>query len=151
MGTMQAESESSHPMLVRDAMSTELLTVHPHHNLSEAARLMSARRVGAAVVVDDAMPGPGMITERDVMRAVADGRDPASTEVGDVMTFEARAASTDWDLDTAAAEMIRGNFRHLVIVDGRGALVGILSMRDIVRARLPAAVRVGTLPNEARR
>lgn len=55
------------------------------------------------------------------------------------MTFEARTATTNWDLDTAAEEMIKGHFRHLVVVDEQGSMVGLVSMRDIVRARTRTA------------
>ena len=123
-------------MQVREAMSATVLVIRPDHSVAEAARLMIGRHVGAAVVIDDELPGPGIITERDVMRCVADGHDPARSMVREVMTFEARTATTTWDLDTAAAEMVRNNFRHLLVVDERGDLAGVVSMRDIVRARL---------------
>ena len=123
-------------MLVRDAMSSTVLVVSPNHTVAEAARMMIARHVGAAVVRDDELPGPGIITERDVMRTVADGHDPTTTAVREAMTFEARTATTTWDLDTASGEMVRNNFRHLLVVDERGDLAGVVSMRDIVRARL---------------
>jgi CBS domain-containing protein len=129
-------------MLVRDAMSRNVLVIRPDHTVAEAAQLMLGRHVGAAVVVDDGLPGPGIVTERDVMRAVGDGRDATTTTVREVMTFDARTATTSWDLDTAAAEMVRNNFRHLLVVDERGELAGVVSMRDIVRARL------GTAPAE---
>jgi CBS domain-containing protein len=73
------------------------------------------------------------------MRALADGRDPEATPVEACMTFEARTATTNWDLDTAAAEMINGHFRHLLVVDEQGLMVGIVSMRDIVGAHIRAA------------
>jgi CBS domain-containing protein len=120
-------------------MSRDLLVVGTAVTVAEAARLMLKRRVGAAVVVDEHIPGPGMITERDVMRAVADGRDLEATPVEACMTFEARTATTNWDLDTAAEEMINGHFRHLVVVDEQGRMVGIVSMRDIVGAQIRAA------------
>jgi CBS domain-containing protein len=126
-------------MLVRDAMSRNVLVIRPDHTVAEAAQLMLGRHVGAAVVVDDGLPGPGIVTERDVMRAVGDGRDATTTTVREVMTFDARTATTSWDLDTAAAEMVRNNFRHLLVVDERGDLAGVVSMRDIVRARLGTA------------
>lgn len=127
-------------MLVRDAMSKIVLTVRPDHTVAEAARLMISRHVGAAVVLDDELPGPGIITERDVMRCVGDGRDPTTTPVRQAMTFEARTATAAWDLDTAAEEMVRNNFRHLVVVDDRGDLAGVVSMRDVVRAHLQSGV-----------
>lgn len=123
-------------MLVRDAMSGDVLVVGADQTLSDAARAMIRRRVGAAVVNDDGVPGHGIITERDVMRAVGEGLDPASTAVREVMTFEARTASVAWQLDEAAAEMIRRGFRHLLVVDERGDIAGMVSMRDIVRARI---------------
>lgn len=126
-------------MRVKDAMSTDLLVVAAVDTVAEAARLMLKRRVGAAVVVDEGLPGPGIITERDVMRVVADGRDPEATSVESCMTYEARTATTNWDLDTAAAEMINGHFRHLLVVDDNGRLVGMMSMRDIVGAQFRAA------------
>jgi len=124
---------------VKDAMSADLLVVGTAVTVAEAARLMLKRHVGAAVVVDERIPGPGIITERDVMRAVADRRDPEATPVEACMTFEARTATTNWDLDTAAEEMIKGHFRHLVVVDEQGSMVGLVSMRDIVRARTRTA------------
>jgi CBS domain-containing protein len=124
---------------VKDAMSTDLLVVGAGDVVAEVARLMLERSVGAAVVVDESIPGPGIITERDVMRAVADGRDPQATPVEACMTFEARTATTNWDLDTAAEEMINGHFRHLLVIDEDGRMVGIVSMRDIVGAHIRAA------------
>jgi CBS domain-containing protein len=120
-------------------MSTDLLVVGTVVTVAEVARLMLKRRVGAAIVVDERIPGPGIITERDVMRAVGDGRDPEATPVEECMTFEARTATTDWDLDTAAEQMIIGHFRHLLVVDEQGRMVGIVSMRDIVGAHIRAA------------
>jgi CBS domain-containing protein len=130
-------------MRVADAMSREVLVVGTGESLGEACRMMAARNVGAAVVLDDAMPGPGIVTERDVLRAVARGADPDATPVAEVMTFEARTASVAWDLDAAAEEMVRRGFRHLVVVDAAGQLAGIVSMRDVVRAEVGARLPAG--------
>jgi CBS domain-containing protein len=104
---------------------------------------MAQRNVGAAVVQDDEMPGPGIVTERDVLRAVARGDDPDATSTADIMTFEARTATTEWDLAVAAEEMVRRGFRHLVVVDDGGRLAGIVSMRDVVRAGITGTVSTG--------
>ena len=128
-------------MQVRDAMSSAVLVVGPHHSIVDAARLMVQRRVGAAIVVDGDLAGPGILTERDVMRAVAEGADCGRTLVGEYMTYDARTASVAWDLDTAATEMCVGNFRHLIVVDG-DQMVGVVSMRDIVGARVREAAGV---------
>ena len=119
-------------MQVRDGMSSVVLTVNPGHSLREAACLMAERRVGAAVVIDPEQPGPGIVTERDVLQAIAAGDDPASERVGDHLSSDLTFATPDWSLERAAEAMVRGGFRHLVVVDG-GEMAGILSMRDIVR------------------
>ena len=119
-------------MLVSDGMSEVVLTVGPGHTLREAAAAMCDRGVGAAVVVDPEAQGPGVITERDILRSVAGGENPDEQKVADHLTAKLTFAHPDWSLEQAAAAMVRGGFRHLVVVDGV-ELAGILSMRDIVR------------------
>ena len=119
-------------MQVHDGMSSVVLTVGPGHTIRDAARLMSERNVGAAVVVDPDSPGPGIITERDILRSIAAGDDPDTELVRDHLTDELISASPDWSLERAAETMIEHGFRHLLVVNG-GELCGVLSMRDIVR------------------
>ena len=119
-------------MHVRDGMSSVVLTIGPSHSLSEAARLMTERNVGAAIVVDPDSPGPGIITERDILRSVAAGESPTTEKVADHLTEELISASPEWRLEQAAEAMLDGSFRHLLVVHG-AELEGILSMRDIVR------------------
>ena len=119
-------------MQVREGMSEAVLTIGPRHTLRAAADAMCRRNVGAAVVLDPDAPGPGVITERDILRSVGSGEDPDRELVADHLTSDLTFASPDWSLEYAAAAMVRGNFRHLVVV-ARGELAGILSMRDIVR------------------
>jgi CBS domain-containing protein len=119
-------------MQVREGMSEAVLTIGPRHTLRDAAKAMCRRNVGAAVVLDPDAPGPGVITERDILNAIAAGDDPDRELVSDHLTADLTFASPDWSLEQAAAAMVRGKFRHLVVVNG-GELVGILSMRDIVR------------------
>jgi CBS domain-containing protein len=120
-------------MHVREGMSEVVLTVGPGHTLREAASAMCRRQVGAAVVLDPEAPGPGVITERDVLTSLGAGEDPDKERVADHLTSNLTFAAPDWSLEQAAAAMVHGRFRHLIVVDG-GELVGILSMRDIVRA-----------------
>ncbi len=119
-------------MHVRDGMSSMVLTVGPGHSLRHVAKLMVDRKVGAAVVLDNEAPGPAIITERDVLDAIGRDQDPDSERVADHLTSDIVVAGPEWSLEQAAAEMVRRGFRHLVVVDG-GELVGVLSMRDIVR------------------
>ena len=119
-------------MQVRQGMSDVVLTVGPGHTLREAAGAMSRRHVGAAVVVDPEAPGPGVITERDILYSVGAGQSPDEERVSDHLTSELTFASPDWSLERAAVAMVRGGFRHLIVVEG-AEIVGMLSMRDIVR------------------
>ena len=119
-------------MQVRDGMSSVVLTVGPGHTLRQAAQQMARRRVGAAVVMDPEGEGPGIFTERDLLRSIAEGQDPDAELVGDHLTAELVLAEPDWSLEEAAVAMVRGGFRHLVVVEG-GETVGVLSVRDFVR------------------
>jgi CBS domain-containing protein len=119
-------------MQVRDGMSAVVLTVGPGHTLRQAAALMAKRKVGAAVVVDPEGEGPGIITERDLMHSIAAGESPDEQLVADHQSSDLVLATPEWSLEQAAAAMVRGSFRHLVVVEG-GETVGVLSVRDVVR------------------
>jgi signal-transduction protein with cAMP-binding, CBS, and nucleotidyltransferase domain len=119
-------------MHVKDGMSRVSLTVGPSHTLREAAAKMVEKGTGAALVNDADRPTPGIVTERDLLISVAAGENPDEALVGDHMTERVIAAAPDWSLERAAAEMSRRGVRHLVVFEGP-ELVGILSMRDIVR------------------
>jgi len=126
-------------MQVSDAMSTEVLTVGPAHTLREVSQRMSARKVGAAVVIDPDHDQPGIITERDVLDAVGAGQDVDVEVVHDHLTSSVVVAAPDWPLEKAAAAMVSGGFRHLVVCRGRD-VVGMLSVRDIVRVSVSETV-----------
>jgi CBS domain-containing protein len=119
-------------MQVREGMSTVVLSVGPGHTLRQAATQMAERGVGAAVVIDPDGMGPGIITERDVLISLGRGEDPDNERVADHLTAELVFASPDWSLEQAAVAMVRGGFRHLVVIEN-GETAGILSVRDIVR------------------
>ena len=119
-------------MQVRDGMSEVSLTVGPSHTLRQAAARMVEKGTGAALVVDDESPTPGIVTERDLLISVGAGEDPDAERVADHMSERVITAAPDWSLERAAAEMSRRGVRHLVVFDSAEA-VGVLSMRDIVR------------------
>ncbi|MET8631280.1 CBS domain-containing protein [Streptomyces sp. NPDC004096] len=129
-------------MLVRDAMSTVVLTVGPAHTLRQAASLMSARRIGAAVVLDPDAGGIGIITERDVLNSVGMGQSPDAERVHAHTTTDVVFATPSWTLEDAASAMAHGGFRHLVVLES-GEPVGVVSVRDIIRCWAPAPERVG--------
>ena len=119
-------------MLVRDAMTPTVVTVGPTHTLRQVAQSMAARKVGAAVVHDPDADGPGILTERDMLKAVAEGQDPDTEPAADHLTREAVVAAPDWPLLQAAQAMLTGGFRHLVVCEGDD-VVGVLSVRDVLR------------------
>lgn len=117
---------------VGSEMSRSVLTIEPGRTLREAAHAMTKAKIGAVVVIDPDQPGPGIVTERDISRAVGDGLDPADERVVDHTSTNASYATPEWPLDEAVKAMRDGGFRHLVVIDGTD-LVGIVSMRDVVR------------------
>ena len=118
---------------VADTMSRDLVTVEAAAPLRDAASRMNERRVGAALVLDEGRLA-GILTERDVLRAVAADR-VAETTVADWMTSDPETVEPTDLTGTAAVIMIHGGFRHLPVVDA-GEVVGIVSIRDLMRVVL---------------
>ncbi len=118
---------------VADHMTRELLTIEPEATLAEAAKRMAARGVGAVVVLEGERLA-GILTERDLLKAVAAGSHE-SARVSQWMTRHPETIEPNDDTDHAAALMIHGGFRHLPVVD-EGRTVGILSIRDLMRVAL---------------
>lgn len=118
---------------VREHMSGDLVTVSADERLQAAAERMAGRRVGAALVLEGARL-VGILTERDVLRAVAAGG-VESALVSAFMTAGPETLEPDDSTDQAAVLMIHGGFRHLPVVEA-GTVVGILSIRDLVRITL---------------
>jgi signal-transduction protein with cAMP-binding, CBS, and nucleotidyltransferase domain len=133
-------------MQVRDGMSDVVLAVGPAHTLREAASKMVEKKTGAALVIDDESPAPRIITERDILLSVGGGQDPDSEKVADHMSDSVIAAAPDWSLERAAAEMSRRSIRHLVVYEGPD-LIGVLSMRDIVRVWTTEGATSGMSPD----
>jgi CBS domain-containing protein len=132
-------------MVVREGMSEVVLTVGPTHTLREAATMMTEKGTGAALVSDDETPVPGIVTERDILNSLGSGEDPDAERVAGHMSASVIAASPDWSLERAAAEMSRRGIRHLVVYEGPD-LVGVLSMRDIVRVWTSEGATSGLTP-----
>ncbi len=133
-------------MQVRDGMSEVVLTVGSSHTLREAAEMMVEKGTGAALVADDERPVPCIVTERDLLNSLGRGEDPDVELVAEHMSEGVVAAAPDWSLEHAASEMSTRGIRHLVVFDG-GELVGILSIRDIVRVWTSAGATSGMTPD----
>ncbi len=114
---------------VAEIMAKDVLAVVPTTTIVEAAARMHERRVGAVVVVDGGRL-LGILTERDVLAAVATGR--LDVPVADAMSHGPETIGPDESAGHAAALMIHGGFRHLPVVEG-GEVVGMVSIRDLVR------------------
>jgi CBS domain-containing protein len=121
---------------VSEAMTEDVLTITPNRTLREAAKFMNEHNVGAAVIMDPEQPGPGIITERDLVRSLGRGENPDVECVADHLTSKATFADGDWSLQEAADAMAKGGFRHLVVISG-GDVAGIISMRDIIHVWRP--------------
>ena len=123
---------------VRDAMTKQVLTITPGRTLRDAAKFMTEHNIGAVVVMDPEQPGPGIVTERDLVRSLGRGEDPGTETVSEHLTAKAAFADCEWDLQEAADAMAEGGFRHLIVLDN-GELAGIISMRDIIHVWRPAS------------
>lgn len=115
-------------------MTKEVFVTSPDASLSDAAQSMVKGRFGSAVIKQGAWVA-GIFTERDLLRAVAAGVDPTTTKVSEWMTAEPVSATPDMDSEEAGQIMVTQGFRHLPVVEG-GEVVGIVSLRDILGARI---------------
>ena len=116
-------------MQVRDVMTPAVVTESRHDSLSSAAEIMWRQQTGS-LLVTEAGQIVGIITERDLLRAVALGADPERTTVDEAMTAEVYTVPPDTQLQEAARAMAARWIRHLPVVEG-GQLLGVVSMRDV--------------------
>jgi CBS domain-containing protein len=121
-------------LTVADALRERVVAITTDQTLEEAARIMLDRGVTALAVIDVDSRDPGIITERDLGRAMSSDTDPRKQLVGDFLTLDVIAATSDWTLERAARTMIAGHIRHLMVVRGDHKVIGILSMSEIMAA-----------------
>jgi len=123
-------------MSILRLLDRESVTVLPQTTAAAAIQLMLDRRVGSVVVVE-AKQVLGIFTERDVLRKLAlSGRDPASVPVSELMTSPVKTADPNITPDQALAVMLEYHFRHLPVVDSRGRLRGVLSIRNLLQEQM---------------
>lgn len=117
-----------------------IISVLPDTPLMELVATIASRRIGAVLVLDEAGDLAGIVSERDVVKALATkGPDLQTVHARDVMTTNVTTVTPDVSINEAMDLMDRGYFRHLPVVD-QGTLVGIVSVRDVVRARIDRQV-----------
>lgn len=116
--------------LLRDIAIRHLVTVGPEHTLRRAAKAMTDRGVGCAVVVEKEAV-VGIITERDILHCLAEDGDVDQKTVADAMTRDVVSGAPGWDLLRAVNTMNSGGFRHLLVME-MDEPVGIVSLRDLM-------------------
>lgn len=113
-----------------------IVTVEPERTLSDAARILSERRIGALLVVDGRQPVTGIISERDIVRAVAEhGVDALQEPVSRFMTKDVLTCTGETSINDVMEMMTERKFRHVPVVEHE-SLVGIISIGDVVKLRL---------------
>lgn len=117
---------------LRSLVQRGTVTLPPSATLRNAAEVMAREEVGAVVVVVDGRAA-GVLSERDVVTAVANGEDVDDVRAEDVMAVDVVTASVDDTIAQAADAMEAGNIRHLPVVDG-DAVAGVVSIRDVLAA-----------------
>jgi CBS domain-containing protein len=124
---------------LEEIMTKDVYTTTAETPVVEAAQAMVKERFGSAIVMESGWLA-GIFTERDVLRAAASGKDLASTTVGEWMTRDPQTATPDMDSGEAAQIMATQGFRHLPVVNGN-SIIGIVSLRDVLGARIARAPR----------
>ena len=108
-------------------------TISPGETLREAASKMASEKIGSLLVVENELRLLGIITERDLVRAISDGADFDSVRVEEYMTKKLVVARPEDSIVSAAHKMVHHEVRHLPVVDSTNRVVGILSIRDVLR------------------
>ena len=121
-----------------EVVSPDFITVAPEDTLGEVAERMTGKNVGAVIVKDHGRM-IGILTERDMLKAMAARVHTSDARVREWMTEDPLTASAEMDVEEAARVMLEHNFRHLPIVDETGAVAGLVSLRRVVAATNPAA------------
>jgi len=116
---------------VRDLPPGRLLSVDPQARLSEVAREMRGNDADSVAVMEDGVL-VGIITERDLVRAIADGVNPSQTAANVIMTADPATVTADEDVSVVALKMMSLGVRHLPVVDGNGKPMGLVSARNLV-------------------
>jgi CBS domain-containing protein len=118
-------------MKVADIMTAAAVTDAPDDTLSEASAKMWQQQTGSLLIVEDGSL-IGIVTERDLLRHVGEGKDPKSVSLRDVMTTDVVTITPETTMHDAARIMFDHWFRHLPVVTESGEIVGIISLRDLL-------------------
>lgn len=128
-------------MLVNQILSmkanTEIVTIRPDATVAEATRLLAEKRIGAVVVSEDGTRADGILSERDIVRALGrTGAEILDGPISDLMTRKLQTCTTGENALTILERMTEGRFRHMPVVNEAGEMIGFVSIGDAVSARL---------------
>jgi CBS domain-containing protein len=132
-------------MQVSEIMSTDLVTVGPEYNVADVASLMRSKRIGSVIVLEDDRV-LGILTERDILGVVGSGEDPKNVAAHEALTDDLVTIGPDAPVEEAAQEMVRAGVRHLPVISEQD-LIGIVSMRDLVRWSVRGVAESSDLPH----
>jgi CBS domain-containing protein len=132
-------------MEVSEIMSKDLVTVGPEYNVADVASLMRSRKIGSVIVLEDDR-FLGILTERDILGVVGSGEDPKNVAAHEALTDDVITIGPDAPVEEAAGEMVRAGVRHLPVISEQG-LIGIISMRDLVRWSVRGVAESTDLPH----
>lgn len=122
--------------ILKDKAEAQVITVRPGSSVGDAAKTLSSKRIGALVVSSDGTDMAGILSERDIVRAIG-GTGPGclTDPVDTLMTSKIVSATRDETVESVLAKMTEGRFRHMPVMDG-AAMVGLISIGDVVKAQL---------------
>jgi CBS domain-containing protein len=132
-------------MQVSEIMSKDLVTVGPEYNVADVASLMRSKRIGSVIVLEDDRV-LGILTERDILGVVGSGEDPKNVAAHEALTDDLVTIGPDAPVEKAAQEMVRAGVRHLPVISEQD-LIGIVSMRDLVRWSVRGVAESSDLPH----
>lgn len=122
--------------ILKDKAEGEVVTITPGSSVGEAAKTLSARRIGALVVSADGTDMAGILSERDIVRAIgSNGPGCLADPVESLMTSKIISATRDETIDSVLGKMTEGRFRHMPVMEGT-VMVGLISIGDVVKAQL---------------
>ena len=132
-------------MQVKDIMTREVITVGPHYNVADVASLMDAKGIGSVIVLEEERV-MGILTERDILKVIGAGEDPKNVAAHEALIGDLYTIAPDASIEDAANQMTQARVRHLPVISD-DKIVGILSIRDVVRWSVREMAQAAELPH----
>jgi CBS domain-containing protein len=130
---------------VSEVMTKEVVTVGPHYNVADVASLMDAKGIGSVIVLEEERV-LGILTERDILKVIGAGEDPKNVAAHEALIGDLYTIAPDASIEDAASQMTQARVRHLPVISD-DKIVGILSIRDVVRWSVREMAQAAELPH----